>query len=114
MQFDKKTYLSVNEVSGTGSNVNNNAEIQGGVGGAVEPRWPIAREKTDPIILAANFSSMVKDGELHEEIDTTIVAWMSTSPDDSRFRGFSSVGICFRIKLNINTRSVKDPSLFNA
>lgn len=50
MQLDKTTNLSVNEVSGRGSNLNNNAEIQG-----VEQSRPIAREKTDSIILAAKF-----------------------------------------------------------
>lgn len=62
MQFDKKTYLSVNEVSGTGSNVNNNAEIQGGGGMTHRQR------ENRPHYLSCKFSSMVKDGELHEEI----------------------------------------------
>lgn len=99
MQFDKKTHLSVNELSGTGSNFNNNAEIQG-----VKQRWPIAREKTDSFFFKLQISSMVKDAELDKEIYTTHVAWMSTSPDDSGSRGFTAVGICFHIKLNINTR----------
>lgn len=58
MQLDKKTYLSINELRATGSNNNNNAEIQG-----VDRRRAIVGEKTDSLLLM-RISSRLKDGEL--------------------------------------------------